>query len=197
MWRSATAGWHPQYLQDAIEHQLDAFERHWQKAPDHVDGHQHVHQMNGVRQALLTVLQRRYTVNRPWLRVSRTPSALTSAKAKLVDAWGGHTLVRTLMSTGWPSAHCLVGMYDFSRLPQTYAQAMPHWLAHAPDTSVLMCHPARTPDPSDPIGTARLHEYAYLASSSFMHALSRAKVEQARGSALFQPRPTPVVAPHD
>lgn len=187
MWRSATAGWHAQRLQDAIEHQLDAFERHWHQAPDHVDGHQHVHQMNGIRQALLTVLQRRYPVERPWLRVSHTPTALTSAKAKVVDTWGGRALARALTSTGWPHAPCLVGMYGFSPVPQAYGQAMPHWLAHAPDTSVLMCHPALAPDPSDPIGAARLHEHAYLASNRFAHDLSTAKVDLARGRALFHP----------
>ena len=184
MWRSATLGWPQSLLQDTIEHQLDAFERHWHRAPDHVDGHQHVHQMQGIRHALLTVLQRRYPVHRPWLRVSRTPPPLRSLKALVVNAWGGRALVRALTAMEWPHTPSLVGMYGFSNSPQAYLQAMPHWLAHAPDASVLMCHPAVAHDPTDPIGAARLLEHAYLCSSRFVKALADAQVDLVRGSVL-------------
>ncbi len=43
-----------------IERQLDAFEAHWQAPPDHVDGHQHVHQFAGIREALVQALVARY-----------------------------------------------------------------------------------------------------------------------------------------
>src|SRR5512133_4208043 len=47
-----------------IERQLDAFEAQWQAPPDYVDGHQHVQQFAGIRQALVQVLSRRYAAGR-------------------------------------------------------------------------------------------------------------------------------------
>ena len=51
-----------------IERQLDAFERELRAPPDHVDGHQHVHVLPGVRSALLDVLRRRYPMQPPLVR---------------------------------------------------------------------------------------------------------------------------------
>ena len=43
-----------------LEPQFDAFERAWGAPPDHVDGHQHVQQFAGIREALLACIARRY-----------------------------------------------------------------------------------------------------------------------------------------
>jgi predicted glycoside hydrolase/deacetylase ChbG (UPF0249 family) len=43
-----------------IERQLDAFEAHWKAPPDYVDGHQHVQQFAGIREALVQTLVKRY-----------------------------------------------------------------------------------------------------------------------------------------
>src|SRR5512133_449354 len=48
-----------------IELQLDAFEAQWQAPPDYVDGHQHVQQFAGIRQALVQVLSSRYGSGAP------------------------------------------------------------------------------------------------------------------------------------
>nr|WP_242697923.1 ChbG/HpnK family deacetylase [Bordetella holmesii] len=49
----------PQRISQAIERQLDAFEDEMGQAPHYIDGHQHVHQLPGVRGPLLQALQRR------------------------------------------------------------------------------------------------------------------------------------------
>ena len=41
-----------------IERQLDAFEAVWKSPPDHIDGHQHVQQFAGIREALVAAVQR-------------------------------------------------------------------------------------------------------------------------------------------
>lgn len=53
-----------------IERQLTAFELEMGFAPDHIDGHQHVHALPGVRAAVLDVLTKRYgySPRRPLLR---------------------------------------------------------------------------------------------------------------------------------
>jgi len=52
MGRSLWGGFSHRAVCDEVERQLDAFEAHWQAPPDHVDGHQHVQQFDGLRQAL-------------------------------------------------------------------------------------------------------------------------------------------------
>ena len=73
-----------------LERQLDAFESHWQAPPDFVDGHQHVQQFAGIREALVATLQRRYGALgvKPYLRISRAPPGLADIKSRVI-AWMG------------------------------------------------------------------------------------------------------------
>lgn len=182
MARSLTGAWRKQDLLDALERQFDAFEDRWQAPPDHIDGHQHVHQMNGIRQALMTVLARRYPRTRPWIRVSRSPTALRSAKSVVVAAWGAQALHATLTQAHWPASPWLTGMYDFSGTVDRYAMLCDQWLTHAPHGSVLMCHPAQARDPADAIDLARTQEHTYLIGPQFMEATSRTGVALVRGT---------------
>lgn len=51
-----------------IARQLDAFEDRLGRAPDFVDGHQHVHVLPGVRRAVLDAVRRRYPAGSVYLR---------------------------------------------------------------------------------------------------------------------------------
>ena len=51
-----------------IARQLDRFEAALGFPPDHIDGHQHVHVLPGVRRALLREVARRYRVRPPLMR---------------------------------------------------------------------------------------------------------------------------------
>ena len=51
-----------------IERQLDAFEKGLGFPPDHIDGHEHVHVLPGIRQPLLEVVSRRYAGAKPLIR---------------------------------------------------------------------------------------------------------------------------------
>src|SRR5262245_46870642 len=59
---------HPHEIRAEIERQLDAFERHLGFPPDHIDGHEHVHVLSGIRQCLFDVVTRRYPGPKPLLR---------------------------------------------------------------------------------------------------------------------------------
>jgi predicted glycoside hydrolase/deacetylase ChbG (UPF0249 family) len=66
-----------------IERQLDAFEAQWKAPPDYVDGHQHVQQFAGIREALVQALVRRYgaghqsivTASEAWQSMHGSPQA--------------------------------------------------------------------------------------------------------------------------
>lgn len=168
-----------------IEHQLDAFESHWQAPPDFVDGHQHVQQFAGIREALVATLVRRYGMQAapPYLRISRLPSALADLKSRVIGWMGASALEKIAVEAQLPHTKDLLGVYDFAGGPPRYAALMKRWLQRATPGCILMCHPAQAAEPEDAIGMARLQEFSYLASTDFAHALQQAGVTVVRGRA--------------
>lgn len=167
-----------------IERQLDLFERHWQAPPDFVDGHQHVQQFAGIREALVATLVRRYGAHavQPYLRISRAPPGLADLKSRVIAWMGANALEAIAASANLVVTRGLVGIYNFDGGPQQYAALMTRWLARAPAGAILMCHPAQAAEPDDVIGIARAQEFAYLASPDFASALQQAQVLVGRGS---------------
>ncbi len=166
-----------------IEQQLDAFEAHWHAAPDHVDGHQHVHQFAGIREALVEALARRYPGRKPWLRISRVPAGQADVKSRIIAAMGATALQRLADRSGVTSSKALSGVYDFSGTEEHYARRMHCWLESSPAGATIMCHPARKADRSDPISAARGCEFAYLSGPEFPAALTQWRVGLVKGTA--------------
>jgi predicted glycoside hydrolase/deacetylase ChbG (UPF0249 family) len=172
-----------------IERQLDAFEAVWQAPPDHIDGHQHVQQFAGIREALLEVMQARYPATgggaerRPYLRLSTGTASDKRFKTRLISGMGAAALARLAGAAGIGCAPALSGIYDFDGGGAAYGARIAHWLQDAPEAAIVMCHPALRTEAGDEIGPARAWEYAYLASDAFAQALAQAGVVLARGAA--------------
>jgi chitin disaccharide deacetylase len=149
-----------------IEAQLDRFERSAARPPDFVDGHQHVHQLPGVRGALLEVLARRYPGSPPYVRCT-VPRLAKGAKARIVALLGGRGLAGELARRGIPHNRDFGGIYSLD--PRTrYGDLVKGWLDHVADGGLLLCHPAEPPGAAeDPIAAARIAELRYLASDDF------------------------------
>ena len=168
-----------------IERQLDAFELHWKAPPDHVDGHQHVQQFDGIRQALVAALRQRYGAPLPYLRVSRVVATGLAFKSRIITAMGASDLQRLADGAQIAHAKWLVGSYDFAPEPTRYARLMQLWLGDAPDGCIIMCHPAQPGAQDDPIAAARAVESDYLASAAWPAALQQNQAVLARGAGLF------------
>ncbi|NCN97004.1 MAG: ChbG/HpnK family deacetylase, partial [Rhodoferax sp.] len=86
MRRALLGGFDVTLTRGVIERQLDLFEARWKAPPDFVDGHQHVQQFAGIRQALVALLQQRYgtQVAPPYLRISRAPPGLNNLKSLVI-----------------------------------------------------------------------------------------------------------------
>lgn len=194
MRRALLGGFDPVAARGVIERQLDLFEAQWQAPPDHVDGHQHVQQFAGIREPLLEVLARRYPGRLPYLRVSQVRAGAGERpgfKSRVISALGAVAIKQIADSAGVPRAEALLGVYDFEGDRARYAALMDGWLAGAPASGLLMCHPASAAGPDDEIGPARLREFAYLGSRDFAGALARAQVALVRGHACLQPLHSP------
>jgi len=183
MRRAVLGGFDVVQARSVIAHQLDLFEAYWQAPPDYVDGHQHVQQFAGIRQALVAVLQQRYGAQAvpPYLRISRAPPGLVDLKSRVIAWMGANALESIADGAGIKRARGLFGIYNFEGGSERYEALMAHWLARTPIGAILMCHPAQAAEPDDEIGVARAQEFAYLAGPAFAAALIHAHVVPARG----------------
>ena len=184
MRRALLGGFDPVLARRVIERQLDLFEAQWQAPPDFVDGHQHVQQFAGIRQALVQALASRYggRTPQPYLRISRAPAGRVDLKSWVIAAMGASALEKIATSQCFKGATALSGIYDFTGDPARYAALMAGWLQAAPARSIIMCHPALVAEPGDVIGAARAREFAYLASDDFVATLARAGARLVRGN---------------
>ena len=174
---------------DEIERQFDAFERHFGRAPDFVDGHQHVHQLPIIRDCLWPILERRYSGRPLWLRSTLAPAALADyrLKARIIAALGARKFVAQAAQRRISTNGHLLGVYDFSASETAYAQLLQNWLKAADDGDLLMCHPAvpasagaATGARPDAIGAQRPTEYAVLSDACFDDWLATASAQPVR-----------------
>lgn len=181
MRRAMLGGFDQAAARRVIEQQLDAFEAVWQGPPDHIDGHQHVQQFAGIRQALVDVVQQRYAPGTVYFRLSAGVTGDKTIKTRIIAAMGAPSLAKLAGAVGIPCAPALLGIYDFSGGADRYAQRMAKWLRTAPEGAIIMCHPAARAEAGDAIGAAREWEQTYLASDAFQRALRQADVCLGRG----------------
>jgi len=168
-------------LRREIGRQLASFEAGVGRPPDFVDGHQHVHQLPGVREALIEVLNQRRAAVRPWLRCTHPAdlrrghgiSLAARAKSALIGRLGGPALGRLAAANGYPQNGRLLGVYAFDGSERQYLERLQAWFEAAHDGDVLMCHPSLDGPWPDPILAARTREYRVLSSPDFSELVQR------------------------
>jgi len=158
-------------LRTQIVRQLDTFESIMGRAPDFVDGHQHVHQLPQIREILLPELVRRYAANLPWLRYTglrAQPSipARLRFKALVIQTLGSQGFARQARRLGFTLNPGFLGVYDFQGGEAGYGALLQAWLSHARDGDLLMCHPAEQADAQDGLGEQRTAEFQVLAGQA-------------------------------
>lgn len=157
------------WVEAQLERQFDAFEAAFGRAPDYVDGHQHVHQLPGIREPLLSLLKRRYGTCMPWLRQTAPGMQFgiplkESIKARVIGALGSAALAREARRDGMRTNRRLLGVYDFEGGKRRYADLLQNWLFNARDCDLLMCHPAMGSKDDCAMSRQRRAEFDVLAS---------------------------------
>ena len=163
-------------MRTAWRDQLDAFEQAMGTPPDFIDGHQHVHQLPGLRTAMLEEMQSRYAAHEmPWVRSTAPAAGLwRSPKAAIIALLGGWAAGRRLRKAGIPINKGFGGVYGFDAPDaSTYGAQMASWLPHMAEGCLLMCHPASGIVAGDAIGQQRPVEFEYLMSDTFDALLQR------------------------
>ena len=171
-------------LQAEISSQFVTFHAAFGRAPDYVDGHQHIHVFPQIREALLRVVKQ--AAPGAWLRqCGRSALALKSIgdpKGYILDALSAR-LRKLAAKAGVRTNVAFAGTYSF-RPQADYAALFPDFLDGLPDGGLVMCHPGHV-DPQlrqlDPLTDLREREYAFFLGEDFPRLLA------ARGVALGRP----------
>jgi predicted glycoside hydrolase/deacetylase ChbG (UPF0249 family) len=190
----------PSMLVRALLHQLDRpalhaeiaaqvrmFVHEFGRAPDFVDGHQHVHLFPQVQEALFAAA--RELAPDAWIRQCGRIGPLT---ARIGDPKG---LVLDLLSKRFRARAAALGIKTNPAFAGTYsfndsadfAALFPRFLDGLPDGGLVMCHPG-TVDAElrrvDPLTKLREKEYAYFSGDAFPTLLESQDIRlaQAAGS---------------
>jgi chitin disaccharide deacetylase len=159
--------------------QLSTFHEMFGRAPDFVDGHQHVQLFPGVRDAFLGAVKQ--AAPNAWVRQGgrNQPLArrLGTPKALLLDLLSAQ-FRRRASRANIAFNPAFAGAYDFSRQAD-FSLMMQDFLDGLPEGGLIMCHPGFVDEilvSLDPLTTQREHEHAFLGGEHFPQLLAASHV---------------------
>ena len=160
----------PEMIEDELLVQLAAFKELFGRAPDFVDGHQHVQLFPQVRDGFLAAVKQ--AAPGAWVRqggrLQPRAKRLGAPKALVLDILSAQ-FRRRAAAAGIPFNPAFAGAYDFTTSPD-FGELMRQFIAGLPEGGLVMCHPGFVDDTLaglDPLTTQREAEHAYLAGSEF------------------------------
>jgi len=176
----------PGALRAEAASQFDAFRTAFGRPPDFVDGHQHVHLLPQVGDALLDVM--RAAAPTAWIRqcgrVSQRSRRWDDPKGLLLAVLSRRLRARSA-ACGIPTNPAFAGTYRFTRAAG-YDALFASFLEGLPDGGLVMCHPGFVDAELrrlDSLTVMREREYSFFAGERFPHLLA------SHGFALAAPAP--------
>ncbi len=173
----------PEMIQGELTAQIAAFGKLFGRAPDFIDGHQHVQIFPQVRDGFLAAAKAH--APKAWVRqsgrIQPLAQRLTMPKALLLDTLSAAFRKRAARA-GVAFNPGFAGAYDFTKQAE-FGALMQGFLDGLPDGGLVMCHPGHIDDllvSLDPFTDQRAREYAWLASDEFPRLLDVNNVTLAR-----------------
>ncbi|HEY3776471.1 MAG TPA: ChbG/HpnK family deacetylase [Rhizomicrobium sp.] len=170
-------------LQDEVERQLGKFTEVMGRLPDYIDGHQHVHVLPVVREAVISAAARVGA----YVRSTREPIDASmwrrpSAPESFYLARASRGLDRLARTAGVVTNRGFRGVRTF-REKVPFGELFRNMIASAHDGTLVICHPGH-PDSTlaerDPVQETRADEWRYLFGPEFPGDLANAGLELAR-----------------
>ena len=174
-----------QEIRGELHRQMEAFIEQTGRAPDFIDGHQHVHLLPGVRETVFELWESYLKPRQGYLRSCYEPAAeilrrgVEPVKALVISTLSMR-LTRRARKAGAITNDSFRGVHDFSGsvAPQ---QLFPRFLQGQGACPLLMCHPGLAAgDDDDELRDWRPQEYAYLSSAQFQADLNSAGITLGR-----------------
>jgi hypothetical protein len=165
----------PELLEAEILSQFAAFQKAFGRAPDYVDGHQHIHVFPQIGETLLRATK--IAAPKAWVRqcgrAPAAPKSLFDPKGFILDALSAR-FGRLAQAQGVRTNPAFAGTYSF-KPGAVFEKLFPQFLDGLPDDGLIMCHPGKVDDELirlDPVTTLRECEYAYFLSQDFLRVLA-------------------------
>jgi chitin disaccharide deacetylase len=165
----------PGLIEDELSAQFATFKDLFGRAPDFVDGHQHVQLFPQVRDAFLRAVKD--AAPDAWVRQGGRQQPLSrrlaAPKALVLDVLSSQFRKRAA-AAGLPFNPAFAGAYDFTKAPD-FGMLMEEFLEGLPEGGLVMCHPGFVDETLvglDPLTTQREAEHAFLASDRFAALLA-------------------------
>jgi chitin disaccharide deacetylase len=180
------AGWlrrlDPAEMRGEMKRQLDTFTSVMGRPPAYIDGHQHVHLLPGVREAVVETAREIGA----YVRLTAEPidSAMMQHPAPVDSAylsWASRPLAQRAAQHGVRTNTGFRGVRTFKER-EPFRTLFQRMMSGATNGSIVMCHPGHVDDvliARDPIHRQREEEYAYLASDDLAKDLSAAGLQLA------------------
>jgi predicted glycoside hydrolase/deacetylase ChbG (UPF0249 family) len=162
-------------LKAEILSQFAAFRAAFGRAPDYVDGHQHIHVFPQIGEALLRAVKQAapHAWTRQCGRAAAAPKNFSDPKGYILDALS-RRFRRLAKAQGVRTNPAFAGTYSFQP-GAAFEQLFPGFLDGLPDGGLIMCHPGKVDDELrrlDPLTTLRECEYAFFLSQRFPQLLA-------------------------
>lgn len=156
-------------IEAELHAQLDKFEQALGFLPDHIDGHQHVHQFPVIRSALIQVYKQRLQGQGTYIRLPREIGSSTDRLKKMIIRITGSRALKSLLEKNKISYnHSFAGIYLFN-YSSSYRTFFQRFLQLVDNQGLIMCHPGlNAPEAADVIAKARFAEYEYFDSNQFL-----------------------------
>jgi predicted glycoside hydrolase/deacetylase ChbG (UPF0249 family) len=164
--------WELSLIEAECQAQLDRFVAELGFLPDFIDGHQHIHQLPVIRDAVLRVYEKSLRSKKAYLRsvgnMVSSAGVWSKIKQTIIYLCGSAAFQSLLKKHAIPHNRTFAGIYSFPEAHQ-YPQLFPLFLKKSADQGLIMCHPGLNTslDESDAIAQARFQEYSYLVGEQF------------------------------
>jgi len=165
----------PKALEAEVAAQIRMFEHEFGRAPDYIDGHQHVHIFPQVQGALFTVARKMAPA--AWIRqcgrAGSIAARLGDPKGFVLDLLSKRFRERAA-ANGVKTNPAFAGTYAFNENAD-FSALFPRFLDGLPDGGLVMCHPGVVDAELrrlDPLTTLREKEYAYFSGEDFPRLLA-------------------------
>jgi chitin disaccharide deacetylase len=172
----------PDALAAEAASQFAAFQAAFGRPPDFVDGHQHIHLLPQVSDAVIATIKR--MAPGAWIRQCGRTTALWrrfgDRKGLVLDLLSAR-LRRRSAASGVPTNPAFAGTYDFTR-PTAFDALFGSFLQRLPDGGLVMCHPGFVDaelQRLDVFTTMREQEHAFFAGNQFPTLLATHGIELA------------------
>lgn len=165
----------PETIWRELDAQLDRFTAEVGRFPAYVDGHQHVHFLQPVRQWIIERFAHLADDQKPWVRGAPTlKGAPTRIWPKISFVKGLATgFDRQIAEAGLTVRGPLAGFYPWKE-SGLFERTLATLLPALPDGAVIMCHPGHVDDvlrSRDVLTDAREEELRFLAADAFADLL--------------------------